>query len=194
MSSPVLNLSQRQSLFQWVGSLHQVDKVLELQLQHQSVQWIFRTDFLLNWLVWSPYSHRDSQKSSPTPQSWIFFGRTDAEVETLILWPPDVKNWLIWKDWCWERLKVGGEGDDRGWDGWMASPTQSTRVWVNSRRWWWTGRPGMLQFTWLQRVRTRLSDWTGLNWTSQYISIKSSEFSPLYGQTLTSIHDILEKA
>ena len=46
---------------------------------------------------------------------------------------------------CWERLKVGGEGDNRGWEGWMASPTQWTWVWVNSRSWWWTGRPGVLQ-------------------------------------------------
>ena len=49
------------------------------------------------------------------------------------------------KTWCWERLKVGGEGDNRGWDGWMASPTQQIRVWVNSRIWWWTGRPSELQ-------------------------------------------------
>ena len=47
--------------------------------------------------------------------------------------------------WCWERLKAGGEGDDRGWDGWMASPTQCTWVWVNSGSYWWTGKPGMLQ-------------------------------------------------
>ena len=49
------------------------------------------------------------------------------------------------RPWCWERLKVGGEGDDREWDGWMASPTQWTWVWVNSGSWWWTGRPGVLQ-------------------------------------------------
>ena len=53
--------------------------------------------------------------------------------------------------WCWERLKAG-EGNDRGWDGWMASPTQWTWVWVNSRGWWWTERPGMLQFMAWQRV------------------------------------------
>ena len=47
--------------------------------------------------------------------------------------------------WCWERLKAGGEGDNKGWDGWMASLTQWTGVWLNSRSWWWTGRPGMLQ-------------------------------------------------
>ena len=47
------------------------------------------------------------------------------------------------RPWCWERLKVGGEGDNRGWDGWMASPTQWTWVWVNSGSWWWTGKPGV---------------------------------------------------
>ena len=60
-------------------------------------------------------------------QSWICVGRTDAEADTPILWLPDAKNCLIGKkSWCWERLKVGGEGEDRGWDGWMASST------------WWT--------------------------------------------------------
>ena len=67
------------------------------------------------------------------------------------------------KSWCWEGLKAGGEGDDRGWDGWMASPTHWTLVWVNSRSWWWTGRPGVLQSMGLQRVR---HNWvTKLNWT-----------------------------
>ena len=65
---PVFNLSQHQGLFQWVDSSHQVAKVLELQLQHQSFQWIFRTDFLEDWLVWSPCWPRDSQESSSTPQ------------------------------------------------------------------------------------------------------------------------------
>ena len=86
-------------------------------------------------------------------QSWIFIGRTDAEAETLILWPPDAKSCLIGKrPWCWERLKAG-QGDDRGWDGWMASPTQWTWVWVNSRSWWWTGRAGVLQSMGSQRIR-----------------------------------------
>ena len=67
------------------------------------------------------------------------------------------------RPWCWERLRAGGEGDDRGWDGWMASPTQWTWVWVDSGSWWWTGRPGMLRFMGLQRVG---HDWaTELNWT-----------------------------
>ena len=67
-SPPVFDLSQHQDFFQWVSSSHQVAKVLELQLQHQSFQWIFRVDFLYDWLVWSSCSPRDSQESSPTPQ------------------------------------------------------------------------------------------------------------------------------
>ena len=66
------------------------------------------------------------------------------------------------RPWCWERLRAGGEADDRGWDGGMASPTQWTWVWVDSRSWWWTGRPGVLWFMGLQRVG---HDWvTELNW------------------------------
>ena len=70
-----------------------------------------------------------------------------------------------WKRlWCWEGLGAGGEWDDRGWDGWMASLTRWTRwVWVNPGSWWWTGRPGMLRFMGSQRVG---HDWvTELNWT-----------------------------
>ena len=67
-SPPAFNLFQPQRLFQWVCSAHQVAKVLKLQLQHQSFQWIFRVDFLQDWLVWSPCSPRDSQESSPTPE------------------------------------------------------------------------------------------------------------------------------
>ena len=66
------------------------------------------------------------------------------------------------KIWCWEGLGAGGEGDNRGWDGWRASPTRCTWVWVNSGSWWWTGRPGVLQFMGSQRVR---HDWaTELNY------------------------------
>jgi len=69
-----------------------------------------------------------------------------------------------WKRlWCWEGLGAGGEGDNRGWDGWMASPNRWSGVWVNSGRWWWTGRPGVLRFMGSQRVG---HDWaTELNWT-----------------------------
>ena len=69
---------------------------------------------------------------------------------------------IHWKrPWCWEGLGAGGEGDNRGWDGWMASPIRWTWVWVNSGRWWWTGRPGVLRFMGSQRVdRTEQLNWT----------------------------------
>ena len=68
-----------------------------------------------------------------------------------------------WKRlWCWEGLGAGGERDDRGWDDWMASRTRWMWVWVNSRSWWWTGRPGIHG---VAKSWTRLSDWTELNWT-----------------------------
>ena len=95
-------------------------------------------------------------------QSWIFTGRTDVEAETSTsaTWCKDLTH--LKRPWCWERLKAGEEGDNRGWDGWMASPTQWTWVWVNSRSWWWTGRPGVLQSMGSQRV---WYNWvTELNW------------------------------
>ena len=69
---------------------------------------------------------------------------------TLATWCKEPTHWK--KSWCWERLRAGGEGDDRGWDGWMASATQRTRVWADSRRQWRTGKPGVLQSMELQRV------------------------------------------
>ena len=85
---------------------------------------------------------------------------------TLATWCKELT--YLKRPWCWERLKVGGEEDDRGWDGWMASLTQWTWVWVNSRSWWWLGRPGMLQSMGSQRVGNDWStelNWTELNWT-----------------------------
>ena len=79
---------------------------------------------------------------------------------TLATWCKELTHWK--RPWCWARLRAGEE-DDRGWDGWMASPTQWTWVCVDSRSWWWTGRPGVLQFMGLQS-RIRLSNWTELNW------------------------------
>ena len=120
-----------------------------------------------NWCLWSMVweetleSPLDCKEIKPVNckgnQSWMFIGKTDAEAEAPILWPPDVKNQLIGKDpdvgkdWGQEE-KVG----DRGWDHWMASPIQWTWVWVSSRRWWRTGKPGMLQSMGLKRVRR---DW-----------------------------------
>ena len=68
------------------------------------------------------------------------------------------------RSWCWEKLKVG-EGDDRGWDGWMESPTRWTWIWASSGSWWWTGRPGMLQSMGSHRVRYDwMTDWTELSY------------------------------
>ena len=74
--------------------------------------------------------------------------------DTLVTWCEELTHWK--RPWCWERLKVGGEGDDRGWDGWIASLKWWTWVWVSSRSWWWTGKPGVLQSMGSQRVR---HDW-----------------------------------
>ena len=79
----------------------------------------------------------------------------------LVTWCEELTHWK--KPWCWERLKSGGEGDDREWDSWLPSLTPWTWVWASSRSWWWTGKLGMLQFMGLQRVRhdwvTELADW-----------------------------------
>ena len=92
-------------------------------------------------------------------RSWIFNGRTDTEAETPILRLPDAKM-TPWKRlWFWERLKAGGEGGDRGWDGWMASPTRWTWVWASFGSWWWAGKPVVLQSMGLQN-QTLLSEWT----------------------------------
>ena len=134
-----------------------------------------------NWCFWtvvlektleSPLDCKEIQPVHPKgDQCWIFIGMTDAEAETRILWPPDAKSWLIWKrPWCWERLRAWGEGDDRGQDGWMASPTQWTWVWVDSGSCWWTGRPGVLWFMGLHRVEP---DWvTDPNWYSRFYLLK----------------------
>ena len=83
------------------------------------------------------------------------------KLQYLATWCEELTHWK--RLWCWEWLGAGREGDDRGWDGWMASPTRWTWVWVNSGSWWWTERPGVQWFMGSQRVG---HDWaTELNWT-----------------------------
>ena len=127
--------------------------------------WMWESDYKESWAsmncFWtvvlektleSPLHSKEIQPVHPKGnQSWIFIGKTDATAETPILRPPDMKNWLILKD--------PDAGKDWRRDGWMASLTQWTWVWVNSRSWWRTGRPGMLQFTGSQRV--------GHNWANE---------------------------
>ena len=112
----------------------------------------------------SPLDCKEIQPVHPKGNpSWVFIGRNDTEAETpntLATWYEELTH--LKRPWCWERLKAGRKGDDRGWDGWMASPTQWTGVWVNSASWWWSGRSGMLQSMGSQRVG---HDWvTELNW------------------------------
>ena len=102
-------------------------------------------------------------------QSWIFIGRIDAEAVTpitLATWCEELTH--LKRSWCWERLKAEREGDDRWWNGWMASLTQWTWVWVSSRSWWWTGKPGMLQSMGLQRV--------GHDWATELILVAYFQF------------------
>ena len=131
---------------------------------------------LNNWCFWtvvlektleSSLDFKEIQSVHPKgDQSWVFIGRTDVEAETPLLWPcEELTHWK--RPWCWEGLGAGGEGDDRGRDGWMASPTRWTWVCLNSGSWWWTGRPGVLWLIGLQIVK---HDWvTELYW---YIQIK----------------------
>ena len=113
-----------------------------------------------NWCFWtvvlkktleSPLDYKEIQAVHPKGnQSWLFIGRTDAEAEALTTWCKEPTYWK--RLWWWERLKVVGEGDDRGWDGWITSPTRWTWVWVSSGSWWWTGKPGLMKSMGLQRV------------------------------------------
>ena len=126
-----------------------------------------------NWCFWtvvlektleSPLDCKEIQPVHPKgDQSWVFIGRTDAEAETPVLWPPDAKSWLIGKEPdAGKKLKAEVEGDDRRWDCLMASPTWWPWLWVGSRSWWWTGKPGMLLSMELQRVRHSWTDWTDM--------------------------------
>ena len=126
--------------------------------------WCFRTAVLEK----TPESPLDCKEIPPGHpkgnRSWICIGRTDAEADTTIFWPPDAK-----RPWFWERLKAGGEGDDRGWEGWMASPTRRTWVWVNSGSWWWTGGLACCD-SWGHKEldTTEQLNWTELDWCAYY--------------------------
>ena len=143
---------------------------------------------LLNWCIgedsWESLGlHRDPTSPSSRKSvlnihwnDWCWSRNSNI----LATWCEELTHWKI--PWCWERLKVGGEGDNRGWDGWMASPTQWTRVWVNPRSWWWTGRPGVLQCMGSQS-RARLRGWIEL----QLLSSCSTREAP-YAATRESQH------
>ena len=119
-----------------------------------------------NWCFWavllektleSPLDCKEIQPVHPKGnQSWIFIEGLMLKLKLQyfghLMWRTD----SLERPWCWERLKAGGEGDNREWDGWMTSLTRWTWVWASSRSWWWTGKPAVLQPMVLQRVR---QDW-----------------------------------
>ena len=130
--------------------------------------WMWELDYKESWVpkngcFWtvvlktleSPLDCKNIKAVNPIGnQSWIFTERTDAEAEALGSLATWCKNSTHWKrPWLWEKLRVGGEGGNRGWDGWMASLPQWTWVWANLGRWWRTGKPGVLQSMGSQRVR-----------------------------------------
>ena len=133
-----------------------------------SCVWMWELDYkeswvLKNWCFWTVVLEKTLESPLDCKEiqlvhlkgnhSWIFIGRTDAEAKTpntLATWCEELTH--LKRPWCWERLKAGGEGDDRVWDGWMASLTQWTWVWVSSGSWWWTGSHGVLQSMEVQRV------------------------------------------
>ena len=134
--------------------------------------WCFQT-VVLEKSFENPLDSKEIQPVHPKEnQSWIFIGMTDAEAEALILWPTYAKNQLIGKDLDARKDWRQEERDDRGWDGWMSSLTQWTWVWVSSRIWWWTGKPGVLQSMESQRV--------GHEW--------AAELMPLIKKKKTQIH------
>ena len=122
--------------------------------------WCWRKLLRVAWTA--RRSNQSILKKKKNKKPWIFIGRTDAEADSLATWYSRhlMRKLTHWKrPWCWERLKAGGEGDDRWWDGWMPSPTQWTWVWARSRRWWRTGKAGVLQSIGLQKV--------GHNWATE---------------------------
>ena len=144
-----------------------------------------------NWCFWtvvleksleSPLDCKEIQPVHPKgDQSWVFIGRTDVEAETLILCLPDERADHLKRPWCWERLRAGEEGDGRGWDGWMASLTWWTWVWVDSGSWWWTGRPGVLR-SWGGKD-SDMTEW--LNW------IRICFLPPIFSYTLLIFHYLI---
>ena len=141
------------------------------ELEHKEIwepkYWWFWT-VVLGKTLENPLDRKEIQPVHPKGnQSWIFIGRKEAEAEALVLWPTDAKNWLIGKAPDARKTEVQGERDNRGWDGWMASPTWWTWVWAISGSWWWTGKPDMLQSMGLQRVQLSRTELKGICYVYQ---------------------------
>ena len=124
--------------------------------------WCWRRLLRVSWIA--RRSNQSILKEISPECSWMFKDWCWSwNSNTLATWCEELTH--LKRPWCWEILNAGGEGDDRGWDGWMASPIQWRWVRVDSGSWWWTGRPGMLWSMGLQRVRCVWA--TELNWKTQ---------------------------
>ena len=147
--------------------VHLVKAIIFPVVMYGCESWTIKKSWVpKNWCFWTvvlektleiPLDCKEIQPVHPKGnQPWIFIGRTDGwSSNTLATWCEELTHWK--RFWCWEGLKAGGEGDNRGWDGWMASPTRWTWVWASSGSWWWTGKPGVLQSMGWQRVGRNLA-------------------------------------
>ena len=162
----------------WFAYIHQ------FSLHMNSVRWVLIIFLFYKWRNWSTSkyvfqgcrsSEWESQDSNPESLALKFILLTTVPNCLLLKTSYEAAQLNthlkpnIGRLQCQERLKAGGEGDNRGWDGWMVSPTQWTWIWESSRSWWWTGKPGKLQFTESERVGY---DWvTELNWTDKQSNV-----------------------
>ena len=139
-----------------------------------------------------PWTARRSNQSILKEMSpgWSLEGlMLKLKLQYLATWCEELTH--LKRPWCWERLRGGGEGDDRGWDSWMASPTQWTWVWVDSRSWWWTGRLGVLRFMGSQRVGHHRA--TELNWNQVYLMRFAYLVVPSKGWLRSFTHDNIQR-
>ena len=147
--------------------------------------WMWVLDYKENWVpknwcfwtvVWRrllrvPWTARRPNQSilkEISPEYSLDGLRLKLKLQYFTTWCKELT--YLKRSWCWERLRVGGEGNGRRWDGWMASQTQWTWVWVNSGSWWWTGRPGMLQS--IGSDMTEWLNWTELNWIKNLFRVR----------------------
>ena len=152
--------------------------------------WCFLT-VVLDKTLESPLNCKEIQQVKGN-QSWTFFGTTDAKAEAPVLWPPDVKNWLIRKDpdagKNWRQMEKGTKEDK---DGWMTSPNQWTWIWASSGSWSWTGKPDVLQSMGSQS-QTWLSDWTELRYRCSWTNIYFMPFKNFIKAFKAILHFILQ--
>ena len=152
--------------------VHLIKAMVFLVVMYGCESWTLKSWAQKSWCFWtvvlektleSPLDSKEIQPGHPKEISpgWCWSWNSN----TLAIWCRELTH--LKRPWCWERLRAGGEGDDRGWDGWIASLTQWTWVWVNSESWWWTGKPGVLRFMGSQRVGH--DSVTELNWTRTYL-------------------------